>query len=124
MCCLTVLLIKIECKFCKTSFYMCRACYRGHRYCSDKCRKIVRDKSQRKSQNKYRTSPKGRETHRLYEQRRRRIGHKQENKKNMADHPTKSDIFRAIVFPILPDAQPRCSFCGTYGTIVDEFPPR
>ncbi len=124
MCCLNVLLIKIECKYCKTSFYMCRACFRGHKYCSDKCRKIVRDKSQRKSQNKYRTSLKGRETHNRYEQNRRRIKENKNSKKNMAEQSTKKIKLRVIVFPTETDTKPRCSYCGVYGTIVEAFPPR
>ncbi len=119
-----VLLLEITCKHCQTHFYMCRKCYRGHVYCSDKCRYKAYSHSHRKFQSKYRTSKKGRETHRLYEQNRRRNRESEKNKKNMADRTTTPHKFRVIIFPLLSNMQPRCSYCGAFGRVVKKFPPR
>jgi hypothetical protein len=119
-----VLLIKIVCKHCQTPFYMCRSCFRGHIYCSYKCRYESFIKARRVSQSKYRTSKKGRIKHRLYEQNRRRPGRSEKNKKTMADGTTKQRRFRVIFFPVLPETEPRCSFCGSFGRVVSAFPLR
>ncbi len=124
MCCCDVLLIQIVCKHCQTSFYMCRSCFRGHTYCSHQCRNKAYAKAHRISQSKYRTSEKGKEIHRFYEQNRRRISNNKKDKKNMADETIKAGLFRVICFPILPDSKPRCSYCGSFGRVVNVFPPR
>ena len=65
--CSDVLLIELECKHCKLRFNICRKCYRGHVYCSSSCRRQAQLKARRKVQSRYRTSDKGRATHRCYE---------------------------------------------------------
>ncbi len=124
MCNSYVLLIEIECKHCKTHFYMCRGCYRGHVYCSSKCRLKAYAIAHRESQSNYRTSDEGREKNRISEQNRRRIGRNQENKKTMADETTNPPSLRVIQYPKMQNTEPRCSFCGVFGIIVDAFPPR
>jgi hypothetical protein len=124
MFCPDVLLIKIVCKHCKTLFYMCRACFRGHVYCSDQCRNTACIRARRIAQSKYRTSKKGRIKHRLSEQNRRRPGRSEKNKKTMADGTTKQRRFRVIFFPVLPETEPRCSYCGSFGRVVSAFPLR
>ena len=119
--CSDVLLIELECKHCKLRFYICRKCYRGHVYCCSKCRIQAQLKAHREAQRQYRDRDKGRETHRRYE-RMRRMGKK--NKKNMADESTNTPSLRVILYPIVQNTRPRCSFCGVYGIIVDVFPPR
>ncbi len=123
MCNLYTLLIEIECKYCKTHFYMCRACYRGHVYCSSKCRDKAYAKAHRKSQNKYRKSDKGREENRINAQNRRRTDKKQKNKKTVADESIFTPAFRVILYPKVSSTIPRCSFCGVFGKIVNAFPP-
>ncbi len=112
------LLIEIECKYCKTHFYMCRACYRGHVYCSSKCRGKAYVIAHRKSQSKYRTSDAGREKNRINAQNRRRIDKKQKHKKIVADESTFSSSFRVILYPKASKTAPRCCFCGVFGKIV------
>ena len=124
MCISNVLLVEIECKHCKTHFFICRACYRGHVYCSSKCRERAYTQAHRRSQSNYRTSETGREKNRINEQNRRRVGKNQDKKKTMADDSTFSPPLRVIQYPIAIDTIPRCSFCGAYGKIVDVFPPR
>jgi len=124
MCNSNILLIEIECKHCKTQFYMCRSCYNGHEYCSSECRLESNVQAHRKSQSKYRKSDKGRKKNRISEQNRRRIGKKEENKKTMADRTTNPPIVRVIKYPIMKNKEPRCSFCGALGKVVDVFPTR
>jgi hypothetical protein len=119
-----VLLILIVCKHCKTPFYMCRSCFRGHIYCSHHCRNRAYVKACRIVQSKYRTSEKGKRTHRFYEQNRRRIGRYQKIKKSMADETTRPSQFRVISFPVSPGTKPKCSFCGSFGKVVSAFPLR
>ncbi len=124
MCLLSSLLIEIKCKCCKIYFYICRTCYRGHVYCSSKCRGKAYVIAHRKSQSKYRTSDAGREKNRINAQNRRRIDKKQKYKKTVADESTSSSSFRAILYPKASIIEPRCSYCGIFGNIVKAFPPR
>jgi hypothetical protein len=77
-------------------------------------------KAHRKAQSKYRTSNKGREAHSCNEKK-RRMG---KIKKTMADRSTNTPPLRVILYPVVQNTRPRCSFCGAYGIIVDVFPPR
>lgn len=113
-------LIELECKHCKTRFYICRNCYYGNLYCSCACRIEAQLLAHRKAQRKYRATEKGRETHRIYE-RNRRMG---KNKKTMADETTKTHLTRVIQYPIVKNTTPRCCYCGVVGKIVKIFPPR
>jgi hypothetical protein len=45
-------------------------------------------------------------------------------KKTMADESTNPLPLRVILYPIVQNTKPRCSFCGVYGKIVDIFPHR
>ncbi len=118
--CSDVLLIELECNYCKLRFYICRKCYRGHVYCSSSCRREAQLKAHRKDQSQYRTSDKGREAH-SHNEKMRRLG---KTKKTMADESTNTLPLRVILYPIEPNTKPRCSFCGVYGKIVDVFPRR
>ena len=118
--CSDVLLIELECNHCNVEFYICRKCYRGHLYCSSRCRSEAQLKAHRKAQSRYRTSDKGREAHSRNEKM-RRMG---KIKKTMADESTNTPPLRVILYPIMQNTRPRCSFCGVYGKIVDVFPRR
>jgi len=118
--CSDVLLIELECSHCKLRFHICRKCYRGHVYCSSSCRREAQLKSHCKAQSQYRTSAKGREAH-CNNEKMRRLG---KTKKTMADESTNPSPLRVILYPIVQNTKPRCSFCGVYGKIVDVFPPR
>jgi hypothetical protein len=45
-------------------------------------------------------------------------------KKTMADTSTNTPPLRVILYPIVQNTKPRCSFCGVYGKIVDVFQRR
>ncbi len=95
--CDEVLLIELECKHCKLRFNICRKCYCGHVYCSSGCRRQAQLKARRKVQSRYRTSGKGRATHRCYEKM-QRMG---KTKKTMADTSTNPPSLRVILYPIV-----------------------
>jgi len=118
--CSDVLLIELECKHCKLRFNICRKCYRGHVYCSNSCRREAQVKAHRKDQSRYRTSNKGREVHSCNEKK-RRMG---KINKTMADGSTNTPPLCVILYPVVQNTKPRCSFCGVYGKIVDVFPRR
>jgi len=118
--CNNVFLIELECKLCRLRFYICRKCYRGHVYCSSRCRSKAQLRAHRKAQSRYRTSDKGREAH-CRNERMRRMG---KTKKTMADESTNTPPLRVILYPIVQNTKPRCCFCGAYGRIVEVFPPR
>ena len=82
--CSDVLIIELECKHCKLRFNICRKCYCGHLYCSSSCRRKAQLKARRKVQSRYRTSDKGRATHRCYEKMQRMS----KTNKTMADPST------------------------------------
>jgi hypothetical protein len=118
--CSDVLLIELECNHCKLRFYICRKCYRGHAYCSSRCRSEAQLKAHRRDQSRYRTSNKGRKAHSCNEKK-RRMG---KINKTMADISTNPPALRVISYPIVQNTKPRCSFCGVYGKIADVFPRR
>jgi hypothetical protein len=55
---------QILCARCRTTFYMCRSCYRGHKYCSDVCRLEARNHQLKAARKRHRQSPEGRLDHR------------------------------------------------------------
>ncbi len=118
-----VLLRQLECKRCHLRFYICRRCYRGHVYCSRECRITAQLEAHSKSQQKYRGTERGLEAHRKAE-RRRRMGRSKKNEKTMDDEGTTPPATCVILYQIEPNKTPRCSFCGSYGVIVDKFPHR
>jgi hypothetical protein len=65
------------CAGCRVVAYICTACDRGQRYCSDGCARGARRRSQRESDRRYQCSERGRLKHadraRRYRQRRRSV---------------------------------------------------
>lgn len=119
----TVLLRELECKRCHLRFNICRKCYRGQVYCSSECRIAAQLEAQRQAQQKYRGTEKGLEAHRKAE-RRRRMGRSKKNEKTVDDEGTTPPPACVILYPVKPNMIPRCSFCGSYGVIVEKFPHR
>ena len=60
---------------CGRVFWICRHCYRGHKYCSHRCRQRRRTLQKRAARRKHQRSPEGRDDHRdhnrVYRARRR-----------------------------------------------------
>lgn len=128
--CPTVLLLLIQCRWCKFRFSICRSCFRGQAYCCDTCRRAARLKRHRQAQRKYRKTEKGKKNHREAENRRRHLNN-QRKTKNMDDTPStprhpwamklltriKNHTWRIGLESV-------CYFCGTFGQIVATFPRR
>lgn len=54
-------MIELRCGDCGALFHLCRACYRGQRYCYDGCRRKARRRQERGANKRYRRSPEGRD---------------------------------------------------------------
>jgi hypothetical protein len=129
-----LLLLQIRCGWCHLIFYLCRSCWRGHRYCSDPCRLAAKRKQRCEAQRRYRQTAKGKKTHCEDENRRRHGLSKKKVKKNMKNMDDASStrlpawckwLLLAIGKRILPvQTKTCCHFCGSCGQIVDEFPRR
>jgi len=48
---------------CGALFFICRACYRGQRYCSEPCRQLTRRQQRREANRRHQQSPEGRLDH-------------------------------------------------------------
>lgn len=62
----------IKCHECGINFSICKACYRGHRYCSRQCFKTSRYLKQKQYRKKYSLSPRGRRNQSLRQNRYRK----------------------------------------------------
>ena len=63
--------LEITCRWCSARFCVCRGCWRGRCYCSERCRESAQQKAHREAQRRYRRTEKGRRNHREGEKRRR-----------------------------------------------------
>ncbi|MFC1482475.1 hypothetical protein ACFL51_01580 [Myxococcota bacterium] len=65
---------EVRCRWpaCGRWFYLCRACDRGHRYCSDLCRALGTEARKRKARRKYEKTKKGRRSNRKRQKRYRK----------------------------------------------------
>ena len=68
---------RLLCAGCRAVAYLCTACDRGQRYCSDVCAHAARRRAQRESDRRYQSSERGRLKHaeraRRYRERRRSV---------------------------------------------------
>lgn len=130
-----MLIIQFVCRCCGAIFNICRACFRGQAYCSEKCRISRQRQLHREAQKKYRQTEKGKKFHQEAE-RQRRIRRKS---KNVDDETStmKSDIvcclseyiiesLKKLIFSTLNSAEETgtCHFCGKYGSLCNKFPRR
>ena len=118
------LIKKIECQCCGRIFEICRKCYKGHVYCSKKCRRAGYIERHREAQRRYQKTRKGKKTRNNAANRRRYGG------KNYVG------VLRKMIKTCLAlinlnaykekesKEQGKCSICGKVGVIVDEFPKR
>ena len=61
-----VVLRQLFCRWpgCGLVFYICNSCYRGHRYCGDRCRKKAKREQRRRANQRHQQSREGRLDHR------------------------------------------------------------
>ena len=105
----------VECRHCRHVFSVCRFCWRGQAYCSESCR-ISRSRSlHSQAQRRYRSTDRGRESHRQAEQRRR-----QRQKTVDDDTSTPAPAHDSVVVVEVG----HCHFCGVMGRVVESFPRR
>lgn len=71
--CLAEEIIVVQCRECDTSFGICRKCWRGQSYCRVACRESMQKRKHCQAQYRYRQTEKGKEAHREYERKNRRI---------------------------------------------------
>ncbi len=106
---------------CGTTFYICRSCDRGQRYCSEHCGQKARREQRREANRRYQQSLEGRLDHRdrqrVYRQRRR------SPEESVTDQGSPEDRFSAmmptperVTSPASANAIPaRCIRCGRAG---------
>lgn len=95
--------ISFGCLCCGGQVLLCRACWRGQRYCSPHCTRLAMHSGHRQRQSKYSRTAKGRESQ-------RRRDRRQRLKKTATDAGTKNE--RATLKVILPRRQGQCWSCG------------
>ena len=113
---------------CGLVFWICRHCYRGHKYCSGRCRRKARRQQTRAANRKHQKSPEGRDDHRdrnrAYRARRRR----QRVTYHTSPAPSDSDsidpaepspsengpgsVSGEARYAVHPEFEPACIICG------------
>ena len=127
-------LLEIPCRWCGGLFCICRRCWRGHRYCCERCRQEAKQTAHRESQRRYRQTEKGRKNHRQAEKR-RRMGLSKKTVEIVDDTGTTRPYRRhRIQAEDLKDSIARarklgyrvcrCDVCGRWGIVVRQFPRR
>ena len=128
------LLIEVECKECGFIFRICRRCWRGQVYCSERCRVERKRRNHREAERRYRQTEKGKKAHREGENRRRYRFIKKDEKK--MDDPSSTQLRLWCISVLIAfgraisdcrawfDRTGRCHFCGSLGEVVEAFPRR
>ena len=122
---------------CGLMFFICRPCYRGQAYCSERCRRASRREQRRKANRRYEQDPEVRQDHRD----RQRNYRQQLRKSRVTDQSSRIDhSCGSIVAPLVqteqetPSAEERhvqpkapwrerfnqliCNICGRIGRFV------
>jgi len=73
----------LACKACDRIYVVCHPCYKGHKYCSQRCRERSRREQLNAASRRYASTTKGREMARIRQARRRA-----QNRTNVSDSPT------------------------------------
>ena len=108
---------------CGSVFYVCRACDRGQRYCSERCREKARREQRRAANRRHQCSPEGRLDHRdrQREYRRRLVVLR------VTDQGSETRVDFSSLLPPSPLLLDRCGsevicrICGGRGTLIDPF---
>ena len=117
---------RIVCRWreCGAVFYVCLPCYRGQRYCSDRCRAKARRAQRREANRRYEGSERGLERHRERQRayRRRRV-----TDQGSPDAPSSMRMAAPALFPA-PAREAKgdpalfvCQCCGRMGRRIDPF---
>jgi len=118
-------ILQILCRCCGKIFYLCRTCYRGHVYCSIKCRIAGYLQKHREAQKRYRGTDKGKSKHRELEKKRRnkfkgkKITEKIVNCMSSVIQSMFESIFK--IKKIGEYKTEKCQKCGKMGIVVTDF---
>ena len=122
---------------CRSLFWICRCCDRGHQYCSDQCRQKARREQRRAANLRHRRTPEGRldqrDRQKAYRQRLAAISVMDQGSYDEASSAT--IISPVISHPVAayiggktkeihPSATPYCCICGRVSRFVNPFPMR
>ena len=118
--------VGVKCGQCEAVFHVCRCCWRGQGYCSDRCRDEGRREKHRQAQAKYRHSWGGRIV-RAAAEKRRRARQKQRMAENVGDATStpalKMDKVEKTQVKSVDQAV-FCQICGRAGVVVPGFSRR
>ena len=129
-----VAVLEITCRWCSTRFCVCRRCWRGRCYCSERCREAAKQQAHRASQRRYRRTEKGRRKHREGEKR-RRMGLSKKREEIVDDAGTTppyrsarmetSELKDRVAWARQRGQRVcRCHVCGRWGIVVQRFARR
>lgn len=118
-------ILQILCRCCGKIFYLCSKCYRGHVYCSIKCRIAGYRQKHREAQKRYRGTDKGKSKHRELEKKRRHKfkGNKVTEKIVDCMNSVIRSMFEAIfkMKKINEEKIEKCQKCGKVGRVVTDL---
>jgi hypothetical protein len=114
-------LVGRHCRWCGTSFGVCRSCYRGQAYCQEECRRQARRGQCVRANRKYLAGLREKERRRdaaaralAYRQRRREGVAPQPHRRFVIDQRSDSSRLMAEI----PTGPTRCLVCGRRGKVV------
>jgi hypothetical protein len=120
---------RIPCRWreCGAVFFICLPCYRGQRYCSERCRAKARRAQRREANRRYQESERGLERHRERQRayRRRRVTDQGSSAtppamRMDAQAPEQAPAREARGEPVIADVLV-CQCCGRMGRRIDPF---
>lgn len=112
---------------CGAVFYVCLPCYRGQRYCSERCRTKARRAQRREANRRYQRSDRGRLRHREVQRayRARRVTDQGSPKASpmarMEEPPPKYGAAREVRDEKAVATVLVCQCCGRLGSRIDPF---
>jgi hypothetical protein len=122
---------------CRTVFFICASCDRGHRYCSLDCREQARRQQRRRANERHQRSPEGRLDHRDRQREYRRrcqpvLTRVTDQASPSITFPASSQCGRGSLRENVPrhqmglggqlSLQLKCQICGRGGRFIDPFP--
>ncbi len=103
---------RLKCASCKSFFYICATCYRGHKFCNAACRSSFQSKLKRERSNRYEEK---KESKQLHAARQKRYRKNLQSKKKVTDatsNETPSPINTISSFLSSEPKQNHCVICS------------
>lgn len=112
---------------CGALFSICRSCYRGQRYCSERCRQVSRCRQRREANRRHQRSLEGRLDHRD----RQRAYRRRQRARRVTDQGSASRLASGIIAAARSIRGSRaargricCIVCGRRGRFIEMFKHR